>query len=34
MGFTGLEMNFSDQGKREQNQNQGKIVVDMVLKML
>lgn len=24
MGFTGLEMNFSDQGKREQNQNQGK----------
>ncbi|EAK3959521.1 flagellar hook-length control protein FliK [Campylobacter jejuni] len=23
-GFTGLEMNFSDQGKREQNQNQGK----------
>ncbi|ECQ9842391.1 TPA: flagellar hook-length control protein FliK [Campylobacter jejuni] len=24
MGFTGLEMNFSNQGKREQNQNQGK----------
>lgn len=24
MGFAGLEMNFSDQGKREQNQNQGK----------
>ncbi|ECL9136684.1 flagellar hook-length control protein FliK [Campylobacter jejuni] len=24
MGFTGLEMNFSDQGKRDQNQNQGK----------
>ncbi|WP_079460989.1 flagellar hook-length control protein FliK [Campylobacter jejuni] len=24
MGFNGLEMNFSDQGKREQNQNQGK----------
>ncbi|HDZ4329269.1 TPA: flagellar hook-length control protein FliK [Campylobacter jejuni] len=24
MGFTGLEMNFSDQGKREQSQNQGK----------
>ncbi|ECR1907470.1 flagellar hook-length control protein FliK [Campylobacter jejuni] len=24
MGFIGLEMNFSDQGKREQNQNQGK----------
>lgn len=24
MGFTGLEMNFSDQGRREQNQNQGK----------
>ncbi|EIC9311516.1 flagellar hook-length control protein FliK [Campylobacter jejuni] len=24
IGFTGLEMNFSDQGKREQNQNQGK----------
>ncbi|MBK1972593.1 flagellar hook-length control protein FliK [Campylobacter sp. TTU-622] len=24
MGFTGLEMNFSDQGKREQNQDQGK----------
>ncbi|EJH0589871.1 flagellar hook-length control protein FliK [Campylobacter jejuni] len=24
MGFTGLEINFSDQGKREQNQNQGK----------
>ncbi|EMK6256342.1 flagellar hook-length control protein FliK [Campylobacter coli] len=24
MGFTGLEMNFSDQGKREQNQNQSK----------
>lgn len=24
MGFTGLEMNFSDQEKREQNQNQGK----------
>ncbi|HED7948662.1 TPA: flagellar hook-length control protein FliK [Campylobacter coli] len=24
MGFTGLEMNFSDQGKREQNRNQGK----------
>ncbi|EGS9962620.1 flagellar hook-length control protein FliK [Campylobacter jejuni] len=24
MGFTGLEMNFSDQGKREQNQNQEK----------
>ncbi|MFQ6342849.1 flagellar hook-length control protein FliK [Campylobacter sp. VTCC 70190] len=24
MGFTGLEMNFSDQGKKEQNQNQGK----------
>nr|WP_215425363.1 flagellar hook-length control protein FliK [Campylobacter jejuni] len=24
MRFTGLEMNFSDQGKREQNQNQGK----------
>ncbi|OEW30188.1 flagellar hook-length control protein [Campylobacter jejuni] len=24
MGFTGLEMNFSDQGKREQNQNQRK----------
>lgn len=24
MGFTGFEMNFSDQGKREQNQNQGK----------
>ncbi|MFK0411275.1 flagellar hook-length control protein FliK [Campylobacter coli] len=24
MGFTGLEMNFSDQGKREQNKNQGK----------
>ncbi|EJD2283376.1 flagellar hook-length control protein FliK [Campylobacter jejuni] len=24
MGFTRLEMNFSDQGKREQNQNQGK----------
>ena len=24
MGFTGLEMNCSDQGKREQNQNQGK----------
>ncbi|TKX30427.1 flagellar hook-length control protein FliK [Campylobacter aviculae] len=24
MGFTGLEMNFSDQGKREQNQNKGK----------
>ncbi|MFK0354650.1 flagellar hook-length control protein FliK [Campylobacter jejuni] len=24
MGFTGREMNFSDQGKREQNQNQGK----------
>ncbi|MGH2306088.1 flagellar hook-length control protein FliK [Campylobacter taeniopygiae] len=24
MGFTGLEMNFSDQGKKEQNQNKGK----------
>lgn len=24
MGFTGLEMNFSDQGKKDQNQNQGK----------
>lgn len=24
MGFTGLEMNFSDQSKREQNPNQGK----------
>ncbi|MFH5299256.1 flagellar hook-length control protein FliK [Campylobacter coli] len=24
MGFTGLEMNFSEKGKREQNQNQGK----------
>ncbi|TKX34836.1 flagellar hook-length control protein FliK [Campylobacter taeniopygiae] len=24
MGFTGLEMNFSDQGRKEQNQNKGK----------